>query len=55
MDGILQAVSMVGFPIVMCGVLCYYIYKVQTQLIQAINDNTQAILQLTKGGVDDGK
>ena len=42
----LQAISTVGFPIAMCGVLCYYIYKVQTKLIESINSNTTAIFKL---------
>lgn len=42
----LQAISTVGFPIAMCGVLCYYIYKVQTKLIESINANTTAITKL---------
>ena len=52
MDTLIQAISSVGFPIVMCGVLCYYIYKVQTALIESINANTTQIATLiaTLGG-----
>ena len=40
MNDVLTAISTVGFPAVMCGALCYYIYKVQTPLIEAINKNS---------------
>lgn len=46
MDGVLTAISTVGFPTVMCGALCYYIYKVQTPLIEAINKNSEAISKM---------
>ena len=42
----LQAISTVGFPIAMSCALCYYIYKVQTKLIESINSNTTAIFKL---------
>mgnify|MGYP003496817758 CR=1 FL=1 len=48
MNEILNAVSVVGFPIVMCGVLCYYIFKTQTALITAINNNSLEIAKLEK-------
>ena len=46
MNEILNAVSVVGFPIVMCGILCYYIFKTQNELIKAINSNTLEISKL---------
>mgnify|MGYP000210167739 FL=1 len=46
MNDVLTAISTVGFPTVMCGTLCYYIYKVQTPLIEAINKNTEVITKM---------
>lgn len=46
MDNILNAISVVGFPIVMCGTLCYYIFKTQNELIKSINNNTLEIAKL---------
>ena len=46
MNNVLTAISTVGFPTVMCGALCYYIYKVQTPLIEAINKNSEAITKM---------
>lgn len=46
MNDVLTAISTVGFPAVMCGALCYYIYKVQTPLIEAINKNSEAITKM---------
>lgn len=37
---------MIGFPVVMCGALCFYIYKVQSKLQEIIADNTRAIDKL---------
>ena len=48
MNEILNAISVVGFPIVMCGVLCCYILKTQTALILAINNNSLEIAKLVK-------
>lgn len=45
-ESIMTAISTVGFPIVMCGALCYYIVKVQNTLVTAINENTKAIAAL---------
>lgn len=39
-------ISSVGFPIAMCGALCWYVYKVQTKLTDIINANTSAIREL---------
>lgn len=46
MHDVLTAISTVGFPAVMCGALCYYIYKVQTPLVEAINKNSEAISKM---------
>lgn len=46
MNEIIGAISTVGFPIVMCGVLCCYIFKTQTALISAINNNSLEIAKL---------
>ena len=48
MNEILNAISVVGFPIMMCGVLCYYIFNTQTALITAINNNSLEIAKLIK-------
>ena len=55
MNEILNAVSVVGFPIVMCGVLCYYIFKTQNELIKAINSNTLEIAKLIERMESDEK
>lgn len=46
-SNVLQAISTVGFPIVMCLVLLWYIYKLtilhkdeSTQFTEALNKNT---------------
>lgn len=46
MDEWVQIVSSVGFPITMCGILCYYIFKVETKLIDSINQNTLTLSRL---------
>lgn len=46
MTELINAISVVGFPIVMCGILCYYIFKVQSELINSINKNTTAMAKL---------
>lgn len=46
MSELVGAISTVGFPIVMCGALCYYIFKTQTALISAINNNSLEISKL---------
>ena len=43
---LLQAVSTVGFPIVMCGCLMYYIYTAQTKTPEIITELTKAITEL---------
>ena len=56
MDGnaVLQAISTVGFPIVMCLILAYLVYKMNEQhkeemykMNKALNNNTLAIQHLT--------
>lgn len=57
-DIILNAITTVGFPIVMCGILLWYTYKSQknhkeevTQLAEAIQNNTVVMEKiLTKIG-----
>lgn len=46
LNEVVKAISSVGFPIVMCGVLFWYIYKVESQLTEAINQLTQVITRL---------
>ena len=48
MDGstITSLIASVGFPIVMCGVLCWYVYNVQSKLTDIVNENTAAIKEL---------
>ncbi len=43
---VINAISTVGFPIGMCLILCYYIYKVQDSLTKAINELTQMVKEL---------
>lgn len=43
---LLQAVSTVGFPIVMCGCLMYYIYNTQSKTQEIITELTKAITEL---------
>lgn len=45
-NSLLQAVSTVGFPIVMCGCLMYYIYTTQTKTQEIITELTKAITEL---------
>ena len=43
---ILQAVSTVGFPIVMCGCLMYYIYNTLENIRKTVTDLESVILEL---------
>lgn len=65
MDGtnVINAISTVGFPIVMCLILVYVVYKMNDQhkeemnkMNEALNNNTLAIQHLTdmlmKGDTD---
>ena len=45
-QAIINAISTVGFPISVCLILCYYIYKVQDSLTKAINELTQMVKEL---------
>lgn len=36
MNDVAQIISSLGFPIAMCGALCFYIWKVQRPLIGVI-------------------
>ena len=40
---IMQLVSNLGFPIIMVGILVYYIYTVMNPLVNAISEMTKAI------------
>lgn len=51
---IMQAITTVGFPIVMCWALMWYIYKLTQehkeetkQFTEALNNNTLALQKLT--------
>lgn len=51
---VMQAISTVGFPIVMCLILVYIVYKMNEQhkeemnkMNEALNNNTLAIQHLT--------
>lgn len=43
---ITQLISAVGFPIVACGGMGFYIYKIQKSLIDALNNNTLVLQKL---------
>lgn len=40
---IMQLVSNLGFPIIMVGILVYYIYNMMNPLVNAITEMTKAI------------
>ena len=42
-DIVLNAITTVGFPIVMCGILLWYIYKSQKNHIEEVMQLTEAI------------
>lgn len=48
MDGatIVSTISSVGFPIVMCLILMWYIKDTHTKLTEAIQNLTQAVVKL---------
>ena len=48
---ILQAISTVGFPIVMCGCLMYYIINILENVRKTMTELTSAILEL-KGVIE---
>ena len=45
---IMQLISNLGFPIIMVGVLVYYIYTVMNPLVKAINDILDRLDDLEK-------
>ena len=51
---VIQAVSTVGFPIVMCGCLMYYIANTLENVRKTMTELTSAILEL-KGVLDNDK
>ena len=54
MDSIIKAISTVGFPIVMCGAICYWVNKVLLKLMDVISENTRVVrLLASKMGLDD--
>lgn len=67
MNEILQVITTVGFPIAMCLILCWYIYKGDEKhdkeveaLTNSLNNNTKALEKLllyleTKGVYDGGE
>lgn len=48
-------ISSVGFPIAMCLMLCYYIFKIQSKLTDAIVELTQMIKELNQRLSDGGR
>lgn len=62
LNEVAQLITSLGFPIVMCAALCWYVYNVQTKLTDIVNENTNAIKELImkidflgKEKNDDGK
>jgi len=51
---LVQAISSVGFPIVMCGCLMYYINSTLENVRKTMTELTSAILEL-KGVLDNDK
>ncbi len=54
-NAIMQAISTVGFPIVMCIILLYYMHKNDERydaeiqkLVESVNENTKATIQLAQ-------
>lgn len=45
-DQLINAVSSIGFPCVMCGALMYYIYTVQVKTQECLSELTEAIVEL---------
>lgn len=43
---VIQTISSVGFPIVMCLILVWYIKNTQEKLIEALQSLTQAVVKL---------
>ena len=53
-NGIVQAISSVGFPIVMCGCLMYYINSTLENVRKTMTELNSAILEL-KGVLENDK
>ena len=51
---LVQAISTVGFPIVMCGCLMYYIISILENVRKTMTELTSAILEL-KGVIENDK
>lgn len=45
-DKIMQAISTVGFPIVVSGCLMYYIYKVENKTQEVLTKLNQSLIEL---------
>ena len=45
-NNIISAIGSLGFPIVACGFLGYYIYKLQTKTNDIIMENTKVLTEL---------
>ena len=45
-DKLMQAITTVGFPIVVSGCLMYYIYTVQLKTQECLSELTEAIVEL---------
>ena len=45
-DKLMQAITTVGFPIVVSGCLMYYIYNVQVKTQDCLSELTEAIIEL---------
>lgn len=46
MTGVIQMISSVGFPIVMCVILFNYVKETQTELTKAVNSLTLMVGEL---------
>jgi uncharacterized membrane protein len=60
-NSLIQLVGSLGFPIVACGAVCWYVVKIQAQnndtiakLGEALNNNTIALTKLAEK-IDAGK
>ena len=45
-DKLMQAITTVGFPIVVSGFLMYYIYKVECKTQEVLNKLNQSLIEL---------
>lgn len=45
-NAIITLINSVGFPIVVCGFMAYYIYKIQTKTNDIISENTKVLTEL---------